>query len=234
MKLKHCNVIIAAYKAERWILECLESVRRQRTVLGWDYHTLVGVDGCEETSEVLARRGYTHYYSPVNVGPYVMRNSLFGVRSADAYAVFDADDMMSDMYLSTLIKHLDNGIAGAGRITINEQQKQIEGRTRYRCGVCMISSAAMLKLGGYVDHRVAADYDLIERAKLLHIPLSKVQGSLYFRRRHAESLTQRSDTGMKSRFRWEQVAEAKKRRLAGALTIIPKVTSLTLKEGFYK
>lgn len=224
--MKTCSVVIAAWQAQRWIADCIESVNKQIVLSGWQYKLTVGVDGCEETSTTLRALGVGHYFAEWNVGTYVMRNSLMRVHPADAYAIFDADDMMIEEYLFTLLQEVANGIAGAARLTIDEQGKRIGAKTRYRNGVCVISKEALSLLGGYRKERLASDSDLIERARLLGIRLAKVSQILYWRRRHRESLTQREDTGMKSLQRKELVRLFKQDRAAGFLWVKPVTTSL--------
>lgn len=231
---KYCHVIISAFNAKRYIGECLESVRRQRRPLGWDIKVMVGVDGCEETSEHLSKMGYRHYFSPVNVGPYVIRNSLMMLKRADAYAIFDADDVMTDSYLTVSIERLGKGIVGCARHIMDADGRKRSGRNKYRCGICTISQSALDKLGGYLGHRVAADHDLIERAKLLNIPVIKVSSPMYYRRIHSTSLTQAYDTGMKSSARHDCVVAAKALRLQGQLQVVPETTKLEIREGWIK
>lgn len=230
MNQKICAVIIAAWQSEEWIKDCVEAVLKQRSSMAWKYELRLGIDGCSQTRAVVDKLGYAYYWSPKNVGAYVMRNSLMA-EPADAYAVFDADDMMMESYLAVLLQLVKNGIAGAGRITIDERGRKIQSRTSFRQGVCVISKEALRRLGGYREERIASDADLIARAKALGVPVNKASACLYYRRKHPASLTQHGDTGMKSTQRRSVVLYHKQLRDNGELVVQPVVTPLTYIKG---
>src|SRR6185436_2359326 len=103
MNPKICAIIVSAWKASAWIKDCVESINKQRPTLAWEYDLRLGIDGCHETRAVVKEMGQKFYWNPVNAGVYLMRNSLIQLAPADAYAVFDADDMMMDTYLNILL-----------------------------------------------------------------------------------------------------------------------------------
>jgi hypothetical protein len=201
---------MAARRATRWILEALDSIDGQEARAGWEYSLRVGVDGCPETSRLLLRAGRPHWYAAESVGPYVMRNSLVLLEPASAYAIFDADDMMRPPYLKTVLHWMGkNGIAGGGRSQINEHGRILRRRTSFRSGVAVISHPAWEKLGGYRAWPIAADHDLILRARALRIVVQPVNKALYVRRVHPASLTQDPATGFKTQLRREFASRAR-------------------------
>ena len=224
-------VIMAAWNASRYILEALESIEQQKPRTGWAYGLRLGVDGCEATSRFLIRAGVTHWWSPENVGPYVMRNSLIELAPCAAYAIFDADDKMRDEYLAELLAWVgSDGIAGAGRTQVKADGTLLKRRTSYKSGVCIISHDAWKKLGGYRPWPMAADYDLITRANKLKIPVRAVKKALYIRRVHSDSLTQRKETGFKSQQRVEFASRARSlAKHAHNLKVFPVTTPLELR-----
>ena len=204
------SVIVAAWKATRYIIEALDSIRNQEPRDGWEYSLRIGVDGCEATARLLDRAGIPYWWSPENVGPYVMRNSLIGLQEATAYAVFDADDVMRPTYLRELLAWVGpTGIAGAGRTQVDEKGRILKRRTRYKSGVCIIHHSAWMRLGGYRPWPMAADYDFIVRAERLQVPVRAVAKALYIRRVHPLSLTQARDTGFKSKQRQDLARRSK-------------------------
>lgn len=224
--MKKCAIIVSAYNADRFIEECYLSIAGQELFPGWEYEIRVGVDGCPKTAAKLASLAIPYYWSPINVGAYVIRNSLIGLAPADAFAIFDADDVMMPHYLRTLLPLLDlPSIAGAGRYTIN-LSGQILGQTPYTRGVFVISGEAFRLLGGFRDDRTSCDADLINRAELLSIPLFKIDLPLYYRRKHKDSLTQNKVTGFNSVYR--NAIRTKHRQLMenGELYVIPTTTKL--------
>jgi glycosyltransferase involved in cell wall biosynthesis len=224
-------VVVAAYRATRWIGEALESIDAQEPAPGWRYELRLGVDGCEETSALLRAAGRPHWYSPENVGPYVMRNSLITARPAGAYAIFDADDRMGPGYLRTLLGTVRDGIVGAARRQIDADGNVIKDFSAFAGGVAVISGPAWERLGGYRDWRIAADHDLIVRAQRLRIAVQAVGEVLYSRRVHPDSLTRHPETGFGTLPRRQHKARAE--RLAQSsknLYVMPATTPLELRE----
>lgn len=221
-------VILAAYKAGKWLEECVRSIYAQRLPSGWTLDLRIGVDGCEETASVLKRIGQPYFMSKKNVGTYIIRNSLMAVAPADAYAIFDADDVMLEGYLATLLRLVGtDGIAGAGRTTIDHNGKIIMSHAgRFSSGVCVISAHAMKKLGGYRPERIASDADLIGRAKLSKISVERCDEQLYHRRKHPASLTQAAPTRFGSRERVNVVAAHRRLRDEGAQHVDPVTTPM--------
>jgi glycosyltransferase involved in cell wall biosynthesis len=220
-----CAVIMAAHGASRWIADCLASIRAQKMPDGWSRALRIGVDGCRKTAATLDSLGVPYYLSEKNVGTYVMRNSLIAMRPADCYAIFDADDIMCDDYLRTLIALAGlDGIGGSARRTINGRG-QLSGNTvgRFHSGVCGISHGAWTALGAYRPERLASDVDFMARAELLKIPVRRTSFPLYLRRRHAASLTQADATGIGSKVRKDIVAGHRRLRATGGL-VVPLVT----------
>jgi hypothetical protein len=222
---------MAAWKATRWILEALESIDKQEPRPTWTYSLRIGVDACPETSRLLLRAGRPHWYAQENVGPYVMRNSLIQLAPAAAYAVFDADDLMRKEYLQTLLAGVGvNGIAGGGRTQIDENRRIIRRRAGYKGGVSIISHGAWEKLGGYRAWPVAADHDLILRARALKVPVRPTNQALYLRRVHKASLTNDPRTGFKSELRRQFAGRAKHlTKLGKDLHVHPVCTELELR-----
>lgn len=228
-------VIIAAWKAERWLGECLESVAAQRLPRGVTVDVRIGVDACESTAAYLDATQRSYWWSSTNVGPYVIRNSLIERARADAYAIFDADDRMRPRYLSKLLKAaLPDRIAGAARYTIDSKGRTLNGnRTApYQHGVCVIPHQVWQRLGGYQGWRIAADTELTLRAKHHGIEVRKLSDGLYERRKHGASLTQHPDTKMGSAVR-RALSNAGRRQImsGGPLQVVPEQVELTRREA---
>lgn len=220
-----CAVIMAAHNATRWIGDALDSIEAQEPCDGWRYEVRIGVDGCEDTSRALHARRTPHWFSPTNVGPYLIRNSLMR-KAADAFAVFDADDVMGESYLRTLLPLVGEGIAGSARVGIDVKGKPGEKVYPYVMGVSVFSAAALKKLGGYRPWRICADFDAILRAGKLKIPLAKHEEPLFFRRDHPGQLTKHPDTGIGSAERKALKAEARTRTKARELYVAPTYVDL--------
>lgn len=223
-------VIVAARNAAPWLEECRDSIRGQELPPSVKLDLRLGIDGCLETAREADRIGEPYWWGCGGpVGPYVLRNSLIEREPADLYAIFDADDAMLPTYLKELIPMAHNckGIAGAARWETNDRLERLPcARYRFRNGVAVIERTAWERLGGYRPWPVAADWDLIQRAKRLGITVRHSLQTLYLRRRHEHSLTAHRDLGMESRRRAQYKKEGEEKAEAGELRIEPATVPL--------
>jgi hypothetical protein len=224
---KVCAVIVAAYRAESWIGECLDSIEGQEPLDGWRYETRIGVDGCLDTARALKERGTPFWWSAANVGPYLIRNALMRA-PADAFAIFDADDVMYPAYLATLLPLMGDGIVGTARIGMDEDGNVGDDPKVYPHlhGVGVFSAAAIEKIGGFRPWRIRADADAWLRAKVLKVPITKHDEPLFMRRSHPGSLTNSPTTGMRTRERKDRARESKRLTRKGHLRVVPEYARL--------
>jgi len=223
--LKTCAIIIAAYNADKYILDCYNSVKNQIPLEGWEYEIRIGVDGCQKTAEVLRRAKIPFYWSEKNVGAYIMRNSLAAVGQADCYAIFDADDVMFPEYLLKSLS-LNSDAVMTAKINCNENLKPIQ-RSRIESGGAITFSHKILEsLGGFYGVRCAADTDFMYRLGMAGYSIFDINEPLYYRRRHSQSLTKKSDTGIGSPYRKKVWADMTAKREQGIIKIKPTIVEL--------
>lgn len=225
IRMKTVAVIIAAYNADKYILDCYESVKNQIPLEGWKYEIRVGVDGCQKTADVLRRAGIPFYYSDKNVGAYITRNSLMAVAPADRYAIFDADDVMFPDYLKKTLQTPYCAIMTA-KINCNENLKPIQGARIEYGGAITFNNKILDSLGGFYGVRCAADSDFMARIRLAEYNIHEIKEPLYYRRRHPESLTKKSDTGIGSPYRKKAWAMMTEKRNEGIIKIKPTIIEL--------
>lgn len=98
------SIIIPAYNADKYIIECLESIKDQTFQ---DYEVLIIDDGSDDNTSLLVRRYITSdsrfkYFRQENRGPSIARN--LGIDNAlGSYILFvDADDMIEKDTLAVL------------------------------------------------------------------------------------------------------------------------------------
>ena len=95
------SVIIPAYKATKFIDECLDSIK--------GVEILVGVDSCQETLDhLIPRKNIRLFFFTKNVGPYVIKNSLVDEATHDNILFFDADDVLASDVIPEIEKALEN------------------------------------------------------------------------------------------------------------------------------
>lgn len=229
--MKKCAIIIAAYRCADYIMDCVNSIDRQIETKDWEYELRIGVDGCLKTADVLDKNGISYYWSDINVGAYVMRNSLIHTNYVDMYAYFDADDVMLDNYMKANIKMASlYKLAMPRKINVNKVLRPLESCRlidQGSGGAMTFTHDVLMELGGYNSYRCSSDCDFLNRASRLGIRRFLSDKPFYLRRIHSESLTHRKETGVHSLYRETVVEEMKELIKKGYLKIDPEVTSLS-------
>lgn len=222
-----CAIVVAAWQAQSWILNCIRSIRGQYPVSGWEFELRIGVDGCNATAEILKRARIPFYWNRHNAGTYVMANSLIALAPADLYSRFDADDFMMPSYMKTVIPvALQYGMSQAGyRVGATHSKPRV--------GQVTMTSATLAAMGGFHDARCHCDRDLSRRASMLGIDIRgmrhdpRLQVPLFIKGLHPQSLTHNPKVGCGSKYRRRVRAELAALRDAGQLKITPKTVELT-------
>jgi hypothetical protein len=221
-------VIIAAHGLRPdWFDECLSSVQISAAdVLNLDLDVRIGVDGCADTAAALDSIGLAYWWSPTNVGTYVIRNSLIALAPADAFVVFDSDDAMLPEYFPLVCHELRTySLVGPGRVECTQTLKPVEQR-EYKHGVCAFRPDVLERLGGYQSERLAADVDFIARARLAGFTPHIIAEPCYLRRQHAASLTTAPVTRRGSAARRQATQRMERQRLGGKVYVAPVTTPL--------
>jgi len=221
-------VIVTAYDSAKWIEESLTSIYAQSAPLGWKIDVRVGIDGCATTRQKMDEIGASYWWSKENVGAYVMRNSLIGLRPADAYCTFDADDVMMPGYLEELIRLLGStGLASPGiRYDCDEWLGNL---TLHKAGAAAQQAFThewLEKLGGFRSYRCESDADLVRRARVMGGQFKKMSAPMHLKRVHEGALTVAPETCVGSPRRGEIIAESWKLARAGELHVEPETTAL--------
>lgn len=171
-------IVIAAYKAEKFIEACLDAACPQGMVL-------LGIDGCKETLDKVKKIRHKYkdlrvFWFPENKGCYLTKNALIEyVPDTGVFITFDADDIMNKGMAKTMAKH-------------------VPCISRH-VGVMCITKEMWNEFGGYRPWQVSADTDLMWRIKTKY-KVSKI-ARLFYRRKHEGQLTRSKDVGLKSEFR---------------------------------
>lgn len=110
--MKKVSIIIPVYNCEKYIRKCLDSVIKQDFK---DYEVLVINDGSTDTTESIVNEyiqkcNNVRQYINENHGVSFSRN--YGIQHSDSeYLVFvDADDILKENYLNTLVSNINNDV----------------------------------------------------------------------------------------------------------------------------
>lgn len=221
-------VILAAYQArDAWLWQCLSSILASAMHAPELAVTLrLGVDGCPETAALLEAMRREYFWTPTNVGTYVLRNSLIGLGRADAYVIFDADDVMQPAFLPTVARGLlTHAIVGPSRLDVDAELRPLTFHA-YRHGVCAFRHEVLTTLGGYQAERLGADADFIARARASRIRPHITSEACYLRRRHDASLTKAPLTGFGTAAREQARKRMERLRLGGKVYVRPVTAPL--------
>ena len=217
--MKKLSILVAAYRAEKWLAECILSIQNQYLPDGWCCEVLVGVDGCEATGKVAVQfdQDNLKVISMVkNVGTYVTFNTLMQYATGQLICRFDADDVMRDDYLAKQIDRLQQGadmtmtwsiytdaeLTPTAHVGAHPNYHPPWGLNRRGTeGQFMIRWAVWDRLGAFRPWRCAADSDFLERVKHAGFNVSVVEEFLYYRRTHPDSLIAHPKTNFSSELR---------------------------------
>lgn len=213
------SIIIPAYNVRLFIEECLDSVVNQSNLLDYRYEIIVGVDGCSDTKDKLIeiKDNYEFlkvFWFPKNVGAYVVRNTLAYKAVYNNIVFFDADDVMYDDLVKTVVKCLTTHHI-TRFIYYNFGEGSWAGRYAKipASGVFGIKTTAFKNVGGFMKFRVASDDEFRERSSIMGFTTFNILNkSLFLRRRHKKSLTGNPETRQGSDYREKVRNELRKLR----------------------
>ncbi len=209
------SVIIPAYKVKKYIEQCLDSVKNQTHK---DIDIFLGIDGCEETREKVSQiyqqyKNLRCFWFPQNVGTYIVVNTLATQQGNQLMCFFGADDVMKPFMVADGVSVLDKYDLVRYR-TVSFSDKGGLSSGMVAVGSFLVKGSIFDRMQGFRSFRVGADRDFKIRCELKKIPCKVLNDKDYFsRRRHPQSLTSSSDTGMRSKFRKKCHAEMEKLRL---------------------
>lgn len=201
IKSHDVSVIIAAFKAQDYIEECINSILTQNMCS--NIEILIGVDNCKKTKKEVIRLSKKHsnikcFYSEEQSGPYLIRNSLINECSNDNILFFDADDVMSSNLISEIFKHYSItspirfkyfNFKHGSNYNVNRNVHHDVAH-----GVFFSHVDVLKKVGGFQPWMCGADTEFMKRCSNNKIVDIKIHKPLFYRRIHENSLTQNEST----------------------------------------
>jgi len=183
------SILIAAYRAEKYIEECINSITTTTP-----HEILIGVDGCRKTYNVIKKKQSDRikiYNKEINTGAYDTWNMLLSLASFNHVLIFAADDIMIDGFLDNAISELNNFDFMHIRCKTFSDNADDDGHIWIADGVILIRTEVIKEVNGYQRWQCSADTEL--KLRLIHHGyLNKASNSIGFRyRRHEDSLTMR-------------------------------------------
>ena len=194
------SIIIPAYKATKYIDECLSSIKGNV-----EHEILIGVDGCEETYNHIKHLDNVFYF-PKNVGPYVIKNTLVNIAKYNKILFFDSDDLMDPGALDRLAKVIDSvDYVRLNYINFNDKKLVNLFAQKMNDAVIAIDKYVFNRLNGFYPWKCGADTEFLSRLEFNKLKSFSLPDVFYYRRLHGENLTMRKETGHGSAIRSEYV-----------------------------
>jgi glycosyltransferase involved in cell wall biosynthesis len=216
---KKLSVIIPTFNNVSFLPECFDSILK--SIKDLDCEILVGIDGCNETSNYLKNKQFDKrfkfYFFEKNVGPYVIKNTLVTKSSSNKILFFDSDDiMLEDMVPEALHVLSSNKFYKPMYVDFtNKNDVKVTSLTKsnkYGEGVFAIDRETFLSFNGFEGWRCAADSDLMGRLYSKNISFSFGKMVSFLRRIHPDSLTVKPETNYSSKMRAHYYGLSKKKR----------------------
>jgi len=199
------SILIAAYRAEKYIEECINSITTTTP-----HEILIGVDGCRKTYNVIKKKQSDRikiYNKEINTGAYDTWNMLINKASFNHVLIFAADDIMIDGFLDNAISELNNFDFMHIRCKTFSDNADDDGHIWIADGVILIRTEVIMSVNGYQKWRCSADTELKFRLKHFGY-LGKASKRIGFRyRRHGDSLTMSGGTDINSSLRLNYITQ---------------------------
>lgn len=195
------SIIIPAYKARKYIDECLSSIRSNV-----EHEVLIGVDNCEETYSHIKHLENVFFFTQ-NVGPYVIKNTLVDLAKYENILFFDSDDIMNASSLHSVCKSLENAdYVKLSYVNFFGEKFKLDmvntpSSRKMNDGIIAIKRSVFNELNGFYPWRCGADTELHNRLIYNNIKGKSSEDVVCYRRLHGENLTMKKETDYKSSIR---------------------------------
>lgn len=204
------SIIITAYNNPDYIHECISSVINSAE--NYEYEILLGIDNCSKTlnsvhKKIKKYKNLKVFFFPNRIGTYIIRNSLVNESKYENILFFDSDDVMkNNMIGDTLlniekydcIKPMFSGFKDGDNVNLPKFNVQ---KNTFGEGVFAIKKNVFFEMNGFEPWICAADSEFNWRLRMNNKTFKYIERVCFYYRRHSESLTTNSETGMRSKLR---------------------------------
>jgi glycosyltransferase involved in cell wall biosynthesis len=242
------SIIIPTFNNVEYIDECINSIIKSCN--NYNYEILIGIDNCSKTYNHIVKKYDLHnynlqfYFFNKNVGPYIIKNSLIEKTNSDNILFFDSDDIIMENSIKLIIDNLNNfDMVRFKFYNFHNNLTNLEISTKHADGVFAINKKLFVYLNGYEPWMCGADSEMVWRVQSNNKKIKLINDCLFYRRRHNNSLTVKSETNDTSQIRakYRSILNDKKIRSKNgplnSITTHPnyKITSTNpIKEIIYK
>ncbi len=202
------DVVMAAYQAEKYVTEALESIAAQSHA---DVRVFVTVDGATDRTRELVERFQARPLRCVvheeRLGIAAARNRALAEGDAEFVTFLDADDLWTRDHCARLLQALvaDPALAGAhGRVeqfvcprapaNVRSRLRQPQGDSSgLLAGALMVRREAFERIGAFDTRLAGGEFvDWMNRARAARFSFQPVDALVLRRRLHGENFTLRS------------------------------------------
>lgn len=219
MNLAAVSICVPAYKAERYLAETLESVRKQTFT---DWELIVTEDGSRDGTEAIVRAFAATVTQPVrylrhdpNRGLPATRNAGFAAARAEWIALLDADDLWLPEHLAQLVEtraaHTAAFVFASSQIFDSETGAQLDlrdatpalaaspveslyaGKMIIQPSSAFFSRTLLEKVGGFsTDFPICNDLDFLLRQALAGAIFAHTGHASCLYRKHPDAMSTKS------------------------------------------
>lgn len=201
------SICLSAWQTQNYIEECLDSIANQAWFKEHDnYEILLGIDHCKSTLDKIIKikdkyKNLRVFFMNKNVGTYITCNSIMSLAKYDWLIRFDTDDIMLPNMVETIMNNTGVGDILRFKLTqfFNDNSSKTSG-SYITHGQIGIKKSILMKYGGYMPWKCAADTELITRLEK-QVTIKTIDKVLMKYRNSDNSLTKADDTGMRSKLR---------------------------------
>jgi glycosyltransferase involved in cell wall biosynthesis len=205
------SIIIPTYKNVNFLIPCLNSLMYSCENL-FEFEILLGIDNCQETLDFVSQNSFFNneniqiFYFPKNVGPYVIRNTLYKVSKYKNILFFDSDDVMMESSIPKILDRLfSHRIVKFKFYNFTDGtdylREKLKTSSQIAHGAFAIRSDCFAELNGFFGWKCGADTEFLERYEFFDYDYYKFDEPLFYRRYHGNNITKSKETGINSEFR---------------------------------